>query len=242
VTQVDTPSLFRYILCMASNRNMTFVNSYVYHVYNRGIDGRSVFTNAFEHNRFISLMDFYRHTDLPMRYSKYCDLPTPLRTEATENIEKLPCVVTIMAYCLMPNHFHLLLRQEKENGIMQFTGNISNGHAKYFNAKHKRKGPLFQNSFKAVWVETDEQCMHVSRYIHLNPVTSSIIPVNQLESYQWSSYRTYVEDEKSFVETQEVLGHFKTKQTYKQFCLNQIGYAKELHTCKYLTIEDGVQS
>jgi putative transposase len=227
---------------MASNRNMTFVTSYVYHVYNRGIDGRSVFTNTLEHDRFISLIDFYRHSDVPMRYSKYQDLPASLQTEATKNIEKLPCMVTILAYCLMPNHFHLLLRQEKEHGIIQFVGNISNGHAKYYNSKHKRKGPLFQNSFKAVWVETDEQLLHVSRYIHLNPVTSSIIPVNRLESYPWSSYRMYLGNETSFVETQEVLSHFQTTQKYKQFIVDQIDYAKELHKYKYLTMEEGVQT
>ena len=99
-------------------------------------------------------------------------------------------MIEIICYCLMPNHIHFLIRQLKENGISKFMGQISNSYTKYFNTKYTRVGPLLQGPFKAVLIESDEQLIHVSRYIHLNPIVSGI--VKNLEDYPWSSYLEYI--------------------------------------------------
>ena len=81
-------------------------------------------------------------------------------------------VVDLICFCLMPNHFHLLLRQIEEDGIVKFVRNFQIGYSRYLNEKEKRSGALFEGQFKAVRVENDEQLIHVSRYIHLNPYSS----------------------------------------------------------------------
>lgn len=93
----------------------------------------------------------------------------------------------------MPNHFHLLLKQTKENGISKLVANFQNSYTRYFNLKNERVGPLFQGVFKALRVKTDEQLIHVSRYIHLNPYSSSVIKsFEELKRYPWSSVEEYL--------------------------------------------------
>lgn len=96
----------------------------------------------------------------------------------------------------MPNHFHLLLQQIRDGGITEFISKLTNSYTRYFNIRNKRIGPLFQGEFKAVHVETDEQLIHLSRYIHLNPIVSYI--TKKLESYQWFSYLEYLGRAKTY--------------------------------------------
>jgi putative transposase len=114
------------------------------------------------------------------------------RQEYLESMRDSGRIVDIIAYSLMPNHFHLLLKQNKEKGVATYVANFVNAYTKYFNTKHERSGPLFQGVFKAVYVETDEQLVHLTRYIHLNPVASSLIAQEHLPTYQWSSYPAYL--------------------------------------------------
>ena len=83
----------------------------------------------------------------------------------------------------MPNHFHLLLKQTIDNGISHFLSKFTNSYTKYFNTKYNRVGPVFQGVFKSVHIESDEQLMHLSRYIHLNPVVSAVVEKQNLLSY-----------------------------------------------------------
>ena len=150
-------------------------------------------------------------------------------------------LVEILCFCLMPNHFHFLLKQLKDNGISIFISKFANSYAKYFNTKHERVGPLFQGRFKAVHIENDEQLVHVSRYIHLNPVVSSLIEEAALKDYVWSSYPEYLKLINSQITDKElVMSFFKTEDKYKQFVLNQADYGKNLEQIKHLTLEDEV--
>lgn len=96
-------------------------------------------------------------------------------------------LVTIHSYCLMPTHFHFLLSQNEEGGISEFMGNIQNSYTRYFNSVHDRSGHLLQGQYKLVEITSDEQLLHVSRYIHLNPATAKMIPDPELENYEYSS-------------------------------------------------------
>lgn len=117
--------------------------------------------------------------------------------------------------------------------------NLQNSYAKYFNIKNKRQGPLFQSMFKAVRVETDEQFLHLSRYIHLNPYTSYLVNREQLPSYPWSSYPAYFENKlPEVVNTKAILDLTGNINKYKKFVLDQAEYQKNLNTIKHLLVDD----
>ena len=143
----------------------------------------------------------------------------------------------------MPNHFHLLLKQLKNNGISTLVANFQNSYTRYFNLKNKRVGPLFQGAFKAVRVETDEQFLHVSRYIHLNPYSSLVVKsLEELQRYPWSSLPEYLNPKKhknkiSF--PKEILDFFDDNlHDYQKFIYNQAEYQKNLETIKHLIFDD----
>ena len=136
----------------------------------------------------------------------------------------------------MPNHFHLLIKQLKDRGITEFLSKLSNSYTKFYNTKYKRIGPLFQGQFKAVLIESDEQLIHVSRYIHLNPIASYL--TKDLNSYEWSSYREYTSNIPGLCNKEEIMGFFNSPQKYEQFCLDQISYAQDLERIKHQLIDE----
>lgn len=126
----------------------------------------------------------------------------------------------------MPNHFHLLLKQIEERGITTFVSKVTNSYTKYFNTKHKRIGPLMQGTFKAVRIEDDGQLIHVSRYIHLNPLIDYV--VKNLRQYDFSSYPEFIGLRSGFCKTHYVLDHFPSPQDYEKFVLDQEDYGRTL--------------
>lgn len=146
--------------------------------------------------------------------------------------------VNLIAYVLMPNHFHLLLRQEIDIGISRFLSLLANSYAKYFNTRHERVGPLFQGMFKVVLVSSDSQLMHLSRYIHLNPVVSSVVKEEHFLEYPWSSLGAYVGEKIDIrVDPAPVMEMFKSKPDYLQFVTDRIDYGRELARIKHLIEE-----
>lgn len=219
-------------------RLLPIVTGEVYHVYNRGINHQPTFTNKREYNRFLQTVRFYRFYNLPLRLSKFFLLNSDRQKEIIESLKIGKRLVEILAYCFMPNHFHLLLKQQEEDGIAKFLGNLLNSYTKYFNILNQRDGALFLDQFKAVRIETDEQLVHVSRYIHLNPYTGYVIKnLAALEIYTYSSFKNYITSEEGFVSTELILGLFKDKNTYKQFVFNQADYQRKLHKIKHLVLE-----
>lgn len=224
---------------MATNRSLVFATGEIYHVFNRGVERRPLFTSKREHERFIELLKYYRFSPVPMRYSDFRVLPDPARENIWRSLNDRGDVeVEILAYCLMPNHFHLVLRQRKEGGISRFLSHISNSYAKYFNTKHRRVGPLFQGAFKAVHIETDQQLLHVTRYVHLNPVTSFLIQEGKLDTYPWSSLSEYVAKTPSgFCATEWVKEFFKKPSGYQSFVHDHVTYAKTLANIEHLALD-----
>ena len=141
----------------------------------------------------------------------------------------------------MPNHYHFLIEQVKEGGISQFIGQFQNSYTKYFNSKHKRKGGLFLTPFRAKHVETDEQLIHLSRYIHLNPYTSYVIKsIDQLIDYPYSSIQDYFHTTpyyKSITHTGAINSFYQDQETHKEFLLNQAEYQRDLEKIKHLIID-----
>ena len=224
---------------MPSPRSVVLANDQVYHVFNRGIERRTIFTKKREYQRMTDTLWYYRHAHVPMTLSAYYALPQAAKEMMTARLNSdTRYGVSILAYCLMPNHFHLLLRQHIDQGVQKFMAIIQNSYTKYFNTKYKRVGPLLQGTFKAVWIESDEQLLHVSRYIHLNPVASFLVSDAHLLTYPWSSLSEYENPRRDGIcDTATILGMMKTRTAYRNFVLDQIGYAKTLGKIKYITID-----
>lgn len=221
-----------------SIRKTPIVSGEVYHVFNRSVGQQPIFLSSRDYLRAIDVFKFYLYEKPPIRFSFYNRLPENQKVKFYEELLKIkPHIVEIFCFCLMPNHFHFLLRGLTENGIRLFISNFQNSFAKYFNTKHKRTGTLFQQNFKAVRIESDEQLVHVSRYIHLNPVTSYLIEAEDLENYLWSSYPNYLGDESSYIFKNLVLDQFKSVESYKKFVLDQVDYQRKLNEIKHLMLE-----
>jgi putative transposase len=220
-------------------RNVVFANGEYYHIFNRGVERRTIFTNAREYSRACRSLGFYRFRNLPLKYSKFIVQPVDKQLLLLNQFAKPENrQVSLIAYCFMPNHFHLLVQQLQENGITEFISKFSNSHTKYFNTKHERVGPLLQGVFKAVHVENETQLLHLNRYIHLNPASAFIVQESELDKYPWSSFREYIDESvKGLCDKDVILNNFPSSQAYKQFVLDQAAYAKELKLIEHLCLE-----
>ena len=211
----------------------------IYHIYNRGVEKRPIFLIRKDYLRFMALIDYYRFANCPVKFSHFRQLSAEERNNILARLNKeSKKLVDIMTFCLMPNHVHFLLKQLLDNGISKFMAKTTSGFSHYFNIRHERVGHLFQGNFGAVRIENDEQFVHVSRYIHLNPVSSFLIKIENIDNYEYSSFPDYINQKIGFCNTKEVLSYFKSIDDYKKFVYDQADYAKQLDNIKHLTLED----
>lgn len=215
------------------------VTDHYYHVFNRGVAHQPTFHLARDYERFLSYLSYYRHKEAPVRLSKLLQIPKEVRNKILEKLEIAnDVIVDIVAYCCMPNHFHLLLKQRADGGVSLFMKKITDGYTRYFNTKHQRVGPVFQGAFKAVHITNNEQLLHISRYIHLNPVVSAVVRENDFYTYPWSSLSSYINKKiPTFVNSMPILENFRNPQNYLEFVNDQIDYGKRLEEIKHLTFE-----
>lgn len=207
-----------------------FVNDQFYHIYNRGAEKKTIFQNKRDYSRFLKTFVYYHFEGPKPKFSNFYKYklfkPNPQKK-----------IVDIICYCLMPNHFHFLVRQLKEGGISEFVAKLTNSYTKYYNTKYDRVGALLQGQFKAVLVESDEQLLHLSRYIHLNPISSFL--VKKLADYQFSSYPEYINSTKDSICSKEVImSFFKFPAGYRKFVSDQISYAQNLELIKHKLIDE----
>lgn len=211
-------------------RIVPLVNDSFYHVFNRGVEKRIIFLEEQDFRRFIRTLIYYQLSGPKPPYSERDRL---LNQDFANN----PKIVEVVCYCLMPNHFHLVLRQLRDGGISEFLRKVINSYTKYFNTKYKRVGPLFQGVFKTVLIEDDFQLIHLSRYIHLNPYVSKLVPVTQ--EYPYSSYHNFIGLEHDPLCLKDyVLHHFRDGDDYKEFVEGYQDYAMELEFMKHILLED----
>ncbi|MDO8487029.1 MAG: transposase [Candidatus Curtissbacteria bacterium] len=175
-----------------------------YHVYNRGVDKRIVFDDEMDYKIFLSYLKSYL---LP---------PTPKQVRPVRQ-SKIFEEVQLICYALMPNHFHLLLKQNTKYGIVGFMRRIGNAYTKYFNERHERVGPLFQGKYKGVLVTEDSYLLHLTRYIHLNPAGIATLDDqnrSDLLSYPYSSYGEYLGSRNTtWIHPEEILAFFNIAKT-----------------------------
>ena len=173
-----------------------YANGEYYHVYNRGVRKQSIFYDDMDRARFVHILYEFNNA----RPKSDPRGPTP----GVGPLEREP-VVSIMAWCLMPNHFHLLLQQRHDGGVSLFMKKLGVSYTAYMNKRHGLVGHAFQGGFRAKSIQKDAYLFHIVRYIHLNPV-DLIEPdweeqgilyeqtvLSFLEKYRWSSYRDWLQ-------------------------------------------------
>lgn len=209
----------------AKNVQKTYVENTYYHLYNRGVEKRTIFLDEQDYGVFLSYLKQYL---LPKDEKGLTNLLTNSNISYREKDRILKLLrlnnfseeMTILAYCLMPNHFHFLIYQKNPNSIDKFMNSLGTRYTMYFNKKYKRVGKLCQGNYKAVMVVTEEQFLHLTRYIHKQALALQGVAWERSES-QPCSYPEYNGKRKSeWVHPEDVLNYFsKTnpKFSYEAF-------------------------
>lgn len=207
-------------------RNTQFENNEYYHLYNRGTDKREIFLNNLDRYRFLLGLCSFNETE---RLSNKSLSSLPIEIGPSINP-----IIKIHAYCLMDNHFHLLVEQIQDQGISKFMHRLGTGYTNYFNIKHARTGSLFEGPFKARHISTTEYLLELCRYVHLNPI-KYIKEKNQkkilefAKNYQWSSFKNYIsKNASSFVSTEKIFESFSSIRNFQIFHKEKLDHKLEL--------------
>lgn len=217
-------------------RKIKFVPENYYHIFNRGTEKRNIFLCETDYLRFLVLLYLGNNTE---SISLKDFLSRGRSLGELFDVDKKETLVDIGVYCLMPNHFHLLIKEKNENGIPIFLKKVSTAYAMYFNKKNERTGNLFQGRFKAELADSDEYLKYLFAYIHLNPVKliepgwkeggiKNIERVDKfLKNYQWSSYLNYLNKKNDPILNKEVFpGYFETKKEFKDFISDWLNFKR----------------
>lgn len=212
----------------ARNRTKQYIANSYYHIYNRGVEKRLIFLGEQDYAVFLSYLKNYlmpkSEKELIQRFSEQDISP-----QEKDKIIKLLRLnnfhndITLLAYCLMPNHFHLFIKQKNSLSIDKFMQSLGTRYSMYFNRKHKRVGFLYQDTYKAVIIEKEYQFIYLSKYIHKQAIIHKgpTLQGRTLQTIQPSSYPEYLGKRKTqWVHPEEILGYFSKinpKLTYKSF-------------------------
>lgn len=197
-------------------RDITFAQGEHYHIWNRGVDKRIIFNERSDLDRFMLGLEQLNTPEVVGALVRKHRVFT--RGGGGGNGERL---VEIVAYCLNPNHFHLILEQVADRGIEKFMHKLGMGYSKYFNTKYGRTGALFSGKFKAKHIDSNEYLLHLSAYINLNNlVHGNGRPVSTLVKTSWDEYLGNVSS--SLCKKENVLGQFKTSDSYKKFAKDSL--------------------
>lgn len=209
----------------AKNSQKVYVKNGYYHLYNRGVDKRTLFEDTQDYGVFLSYLKEYllpkEEETLRKRLADQTTSP-----QEKDKILKLLRLnnfndkISLLCYALMPNHFHLLIRQNQENSMDVFMNSLGTRYTMYFNRKYKRVGPLYQGVYKAVLITGEEQLLHLTRYIHQNPLSLQGVALKNL-SQQSTSYAEYLDLRKTpWIHTREILSYFSSfnpRFSYRSF-------------------------
>ncbi len=214
-------------------RKFQFSIGEFYHIYNRGNNKSVIFLDDNDRKRFQKLL-YVCNSTKPVVYKTIQGLPL-------DKIERGDTLVSIGAYCLMPNHFHFLLYEKIEGGISLFIGKVLTAYSMYFNKKYERTGRLFENTFQATHVNKDEYLKYLFSYIHLNPIKlidskwkeNGIFDQSgaqkYLSNYVYSSYLDYVtnnREESKILNKSAFPEYFINFKEFKQFINEWLSYPR----------------
>jgi len=211
-------------------RKQNFAEGEYYHLYNRGIEKRTIFLDKHDYDHFMLLL-----------YLCNSSRSITLR-DIGKTFDRGETITDIGAYCLMPNHFHILIREKIEGGTSLYMKKLLTGYAMYFNKKYKRTGHLFENTFKSSYAGSDNYLKYLYAYIHLNPVKlidknwktkpskSTKVMLKYAFDYLYSSLQEY----DNLTESKDKL--ITNSGPFPRYFSNPVDHKKELY--EWLTIED----
>jgi putative transposase len=221
-------------------RKFEFATDEFYHIFNRGTEKRKIYLNVKDYNRFLALL-YICNSDKSINIRD--QFPKGLSSGEIKNFDRGEQLVAIGAYCLMPNHFHILIKEIVENGISRYMGKLSTAYSMYFNKKYTRTGKLFENKFKAEHADEDEYLEYLFAYIYLNPL-KLIEPAwkekglhdihkakEYLKSYQYSSYPDYINvksDEIPILNKSAFPEYFEGTKEFDDFIADMMQFPKGL--------------
>ena len=218
------------------SRNIVFSPEEYYHCYCRGTEKRKIFLNQKDYHRFIHLL-FVCNSENTIHLSDY---KKKSFIEIFE-IDREKTLIDIGAYCLMPNHFHLLLKEKKDGNISLFMQKLITAYTMYFNKKYKRTGSLFESKFRAQYIGEDKYLKYIFSYIHLNPLKlintkwkeegfKNKTQANEfLNKYEYSSYLDYIKEERSqkiILNYKSFPKYFSNKKDFEEEIFNWISIVK----------------
>lgn len=157
--------------------------------------------------------------------------PSDKQQQYLKDIIAAPKLIEILSYCIMPNHYHFLVKQIIDNGIPKYFANLQNSYAKYYNLKHKRSGPIFNPRFKAKIIDREEVGLHLARYQHLNPTTARMLSsIEELKTYNWSSFYEFLQPKsiKHVADLAWLRYHFPSNEKFIAFHKDRLGYQQIL--------------
>ena len=189
-----------------------------YHIYNRGVDKRNIFSDQNDFFRFFQSLEEF-------------NTPEPIGSIFENSFRKKPeslghpmsksKLVEFVCYCVNPNHYHFILKQVRDGGIEKFMQKFGNGYTKYFNNKHERSGVLFQGKFKSKHIGSNEYLLHLSSYVNLNNKVHKIALGHPMSKSSWKEYLGTKGGD--FCSAKEiVLGQFKSSKEYSDFAENSL--------------------
>lgn len=226
----------------------------IYHILNRGVDKRKIFLDKQDYFRFIhdlfelNSQDIVNTTFYSFQKQRPKNNEVQLRKFKIKKPRKL--LVNIHTFCLMPNHYHLLLSPRGKDGVSKFMHKLGTAYVKYFNQKYQRKGTLFEGRYKSILITNESHFYHLPYYIHLNPLDLKFPEWRKgklrnhkealkfLEGYRWSSYLDYIGKKNfpSVINREFLLKVFNGEKGYRKG-IKQWLKGLELESIKELTLE-----
>jgi putative transposase len=217
------------------SRGLTFQVGGFYHIYNRGTEGREIFTSSNDSERFTALL-YHANSVEPLLHRVGRG---PTSAKSLLESARGDSFIDLCVYCLMPNHFHLLVHEHTEGGVSRFMQKLSTAYTMYFNTRYERTGVLFQGKFKAREVNEDRYLKYLIAYIHLNPVKLiepkwkeiGIRNVGRaaqfLRSYPYSSYQDYrgaIRSERKLINPNALPHYFENSKEFEASMVEWLSY------------------
>lgn len=199
-------------------RKTQFSQDNYYHIYNRGVDKRSIFQSKEDLFRFMECIKQFNVVEPVGGIYKFSQIKDANRRSSTSPI------VRFVAYCLNQNHYHFILEPLIENGIQKFMHKLSTGYTKYFNEKYERSGALFQGRYKSIHIETNTYLLHLSVYVNLNNKLHTGLNEEWLESLNFSSFSQYegIRLSSGICEPSIILDQFNAREDYLRYAFTTL--------------------
>lgn len=190
-----------------------------YHIFNRGVNKQIIFHDTRDYFRFLFIILHFQSPKVFQNISRFVEefiQSRALNSLAQEIIEKR--TVELVSFCIMPNHFHLIVKELEEGGISTYMQRVLTAYSKYYNTKHEKSGHIFQGPYRAVHIGDDRQLLYLSTYIHRNPREISRW-FNKEDQYPWSSYQDCIRENRwgKLLLPDVLMGEFKNKEHYAEF-------------------------